>query len=343
MQLEDGEMELFRMTAESEYGRFPETDEEALHAENLIDDLLAVPLRENRLFVTDLLRNVYEESDKEALELERQKTVWMYKCLYIAAFFYGVMGWDVLDRLFARRFKGIGSDELIRVYRRTPWTYNDFEECGDKLVLGAYITDDYYKYLEEKIQQDKPFYIPSRKEIEEFYDKGCLLSSSSHQAMLRFLINKLGYKRNSAERMVAEIYMRINNNDRMQTIVDRLMEDLGEEAAFNGKDDVAEFAQLFMNMQNYSHLIVNRGYTPNDLHYMKGVPKEFPKGLAITPRSPEAAKMLDEAREELAKRGVVIDEKRVGEMLEGEKRKKIGRNEPCPCGSGKKYKNCCGK
>lgn len=25
------------------------------------------------------------------------------------------------------------------------------------------------------------------------------------------------------------------------------------------------------------------------------------------------------------------------------KRKKIGRNAPCPCGSGKKYKKCCGK
>ncbi len=23
--------------------------------------------------------------------------------------------------------------------------------------------------------------------------------------------------------------------------------------------------------------------------------------------------------------------------------RKVGRNEPCPCGSGKKYKNCCGK
>ena len=22
---------------------------------------------------------------------------------------------------------------------------------------------------------------------------------------------------------------------------------------------------------------------------------------------------------------------------------KVGRNDPCPCGSGKKYKNCCGK
>ena len=26
-----------------------------------------------------------------------------------------------------------------------------------------------------------------------------------------------------------------------------------------------------------------------------------------------------------------------------EKQKKVGRNDPCPCGSGKKYKNCCGK
>jgi preprotein translocase subunit SecA len=25
------------------------------------------------------------------------------------------------------------------------------------------------------------------------------------------------------------------------------------------------------------------------------------------------------------------------------KGKKVGRNEPCPCGSGLKYKNCCGK
>ncbi|MCG2697671.1 SEC-C domain-containing protein [Candidatus Parcubacteria bacterium] len=22
---------------------------------------------------------------------------------------------------------------------------------------------------------------------------------------------------------------------------------------------------------------------------------------------------------------------------------KVGRNDPCPCGSGKKYKKCCGK
>ena len=25
------------------------------------------------------------------------------------------------------------------------------------------------------------------------------------------------------------------------------------------------------------------------------------------------------------------------------KKEKVGRNDPCPCGSGKKYKQCCGK
>ncbi|MDW7740673.1 MAG: SEC-C metal-binding domain-containing protein [Bacillota bacterium] len=32
----------------------------------------------------------------------------------------------------------------------------------------------------------------------------------------------------------------------------------------------------------------------------------------------------------------------VNEAKGGMGGKKIGRNEPCPCGSGKKYKKCCG-
>ena len=33
----------------------------------------------------------------------------------------------------------------------------------------------------------------------------------------------------------------------------------------------------------------------------------------------------------------------VGETPEVREEPKIGRNDPCPCGSGKKYKKCCGK
>jgi len=35
--------------------------------------------------------------------------------------------------------------------------------------------------------------------------------------------------------------------------------------------------------------------------------------------------------------GVLCIDRRVKKVV------KIGRNEPCPCGSGKKYKKCCGR
>ena len=35
-----------------------------------------------------------------------------------------------------------------------------------------------------------------------------------------------------------------------------------------------------------------------------------------------------------------LEQKKSGPLVKG---KKVGRNDPCPCGSGKKYKYCCGR
>ena len=42
---------------------------------------------------------------------------------------------------------------------------------------------------------------------------------------------------------------------------------------------------------------------------------------------------------------VVIATKNKGKAKKAQPKRvnKIGRNDPCPCGSGKKYKQCCGK
>ena len=48
-------------------------------------------------------------------------------------------------------------------------------------------------------------------------------------------------------------------------------------------------------------------------------------------------------RKEVAKGTAVEDSSKVKKKSPIKKGKKIGRNEPCPCGSGKKYKQCCGK
>ena len=49
----------------------------------------------------------------------------------------------------------------------------------------------------------------------------------------------------------------------------------------------------------------------------------------------------DEIFDAETKKALYLEQKKSGTIRrEG---KKIGRNDPCPCGSGKKYKHCCGK
>ena len=48
--------------------------------------------------------------------------------------------------------------------------------------------------------------------------------------------------------------------------------------------------------------------------------------------------MWDEIFDADTKKRLYLEQKKSGTVIVG---KKIGRNDPCPCGSGKKYKQCC--
>jgi hypothetical protein len=48
----------------------------------------------------------------------------------------------------------------------------------------------------------------------------------------------------------------------------------------------------------------------------------------------------DEIFTEEKRKELYLEQKKSGTIVKGEK---VGRNDPCPCGSGKKYKKCCGK
>lgn len=50
--------------------------------------------------------------------------------------------------------------------------------------------------------------------------------------------------------------------------------------------------------------------------------------------------MWDEIFDAETKKALYLEQKKSGTVIVG---KKVGRNEPCPCGSGKKYKHCCGR
>lgn len=77
--------------------------------------------------------------------------------------------------------------------------------------------------------------------------------------------------------------------------------------------------------------VVNLGYDKEKLYYnMVGAKAEW---LYTLPQW--NALLSEERRKELYK-----EQKSSTTIV---KPKKVGRNDPCPCGSGKKYKKCCGK
>lgn len=78
-----------------------------------------------------------------------------------------------------------------------------------------------------------------------------------------------------------------------------------ENLKFDNIDQANKYLQLMMNLHNNIPHYALYGYSPNEL--MK----------------------------------IQIEE--IKKQEESSKNKKIGRNDPCPCGSGKKYKNCCGR
>ena len=55
-----------------------------------------------------------------------------------------------------------------------------------------------------------------------------------------------------------------------------------------------------------------------------------------------SAKLRETTAIELVDGKISPKEGRIDKTIRNEE-PKVGRNDPCPCGSGKKYKNCCGR
>ena len=85
-----------------------------------------------------------------------------------------------------------------------------------------------------------------------------------------------------------------------------------EEFVFSAEKDLHEFVSILMDVNNHTRMMINRGWTPMEMRE-KLPPLPRGKRPTIVPMSSEAGT------------------------------KKVYPNDPCPCGSGKKYKKCCGR
>lgn len=131
--------------------------------------------------------------------------------------------------------------------------------------------------------------------------------------------------------------------------------------AFTEKYQFHKLADLFFDLSNHTRMPMNKGFTPRELSAIR---RGGPTSISFGPGIQEALRSGDLDTDELRQsifaqsdwptsvRSSMLSEIDKATLKPGEERwvgetvvkgAKVGPNDPCPCGSGKKYKKCCGR
>ena len=326
--LGESEMQMFRFLLDRPAGVILTVETDKMLARLLANEDL-VELDGDKVVIPPLVRRGYNSIWTADLELRWQKRNWMYKCLEAGQYLYGVMTWEVLERLFRLAFPNADAAEICELFDSTPATSQWFTERDGKLVLNGFEKDDYCKYLEQQIQSDIGFYIPTKTEVEELYDQGCLISREAHAALRDFIAETFGCDADTAAFKVHELYDAVNNHARVNDVAEAFAADESGLFRFPSDEVEVKFIERFMEMSRECRIRDNRGHDYYEMVAVMAL-KNRGAGTGADPTKPTGN--FGKAGSSSAKNASAPV-----------KRVKIGRNDPCPCGSGKKYKNCCGK
>jgi len=228
----------------------------------------------------------------------------------------------------------------------------DREIVEESVLVG----EDAYPAM-KAAQKGKPYYIPPKAELLRYVDDRYYERNPSFIALRDFLRDHMKQHAERAEDIAGELQLHASMAEsNMQIIIDD-MERMGLE--FRGIDDLRPFMTLFTEMSNNTRMQINRGHTPNELGGKSGPPREIRLGPGIAEAVRRGDMNIDELRKGVMqmnfpnadlqisylKELTRIERETAGERMPPatEAREKIGRNDPCPCGSGKKYKKCCGQ
>ena len=148
------------------------------------------------------------------------------------------------------------------------------------------------------------YYYPSYDIIDAYDGSLCMENSAEYVYLRSYIERKCGEEK--ADGIMKSLHLMAMRDAAPNELVDSLKE---QGIEFADLEELNLFFSLYTEWFYGLRIWVCKGYKPSEL-------KE----------------------EKLAQRNFRLP---AGEN--GRKSKKIGRNDPCPCGSGKKYKNCCMK
>ncbi|MDY2807855.1 MAG: SEC-C metal-binding domain-containing protein, partial [Oscillospiraceae bacterium] len=242
----------------------------------------------------------------------------------------------------------LGGDEL---YTDVKHTKPLDREIIDVTLIG--VSADLFTET-KRSQQDKPYYVPDKKHLLE-YDDPFYCEDTPEKLKLRAFLKERCNLSDERESIVFEALLYGARSITVQTT--DVFEHLEKmRVRLKSQRDVEQFAALYSAFHNSTRMPCNRGHTPDEMMQMTPPEKRF-KSLSLGPnirKSLQTGEMdIDDFRKqiltmELSSEAMRFDLlKQLADIKastpQPEKQKKVGRNDPCPCGSGKKYKRCCGK
>ncbi len=151
----------------------------------------------------------------------------------------------------------------------------------------------------------KPYYIPAKEQLLKYVDELYYEKTIHHEKLAKMMAKD--FFGGSTLMVYYEIDELVNQLKTVQVNFNSVVESFLSRFKFNDLKHANEYIQTITKIANMTRLWENRGYMPEELLKIE---HRHLKPMSQHP---------------------VIDEG------------KVGRNDSCPCGSGKKYKKCCGK
>ncbi len=208
--------------------------------------------------------------------------------------------------------------------------------------------DAYYELFEA--QSDKPLYIPKKDELLRYEDEFYYEKTPSSDAVEKFFIKRKKITGEDLLDVMADIICSYNISDNP---IEEAFDSLEWMEIELTDDEVETLGELLCKLNNNFRTRFNRGYTPNELSKILKKSTEPP---IIT---------FGENIKQMIKSGEISVSDLQNDIIESDnyppqiklellaqlaeingvkiQPESIPKNAPCPCGSGKKYKRCCGK
>ena len=242
----------------------------------------------------------------------------------------------------------LGDDELYSDVRHT--------KPLDREIISAVLMAESIDCVIEikRNQQGKPYYVPDKNHLLEYVDP-CYCEDTPEMRKLRAFLKGNCDMSDEREAVVFEELLRGARLAAIQLAdVFEYLDNLG--VRLKSQRDVERFTALYNAFHNTTRMPCNRGYTPDEMMRVMP-PKEGFKSLSLGPNIKKYLQTGEMDIEDFRKQILTMDLpseamrfdllKQLADIKpsasQPEKQKKVGRNDPCPCGSGKKYKRCCGK